>query len=739
MKQLLIALSALFLATSSVASDIDVVRTQFTGYYTAAGADPSTPRMQRALAELEGVTRQITGPDWMRSDGSWYDIDYDETPAGGWGPWDHTRRLFFMAKAYQTPGHSLYRDPALLAQIDGALRYTKTFYGAGILPAGNWWFWTIGIPIDLGPTLVLMEGEVDQKTFDDLVFAMHLRIGNSPTGRGLVGPTPTGQNLVWSSFTHLCLALLKDDPAMLAAVRDAMAGVTRPTSGEGIKRDGSFHQHGAQLYTGGYGGAFANDVARYALITGGTPYGLPADSLSSFADYLADGLAWSLYGEHFDVSVVGREVARPSTTGYNGIAALLQASYIDSPRLGEIRTVAAKMIPTWQGTMPSELAALAAKSESARIAAAWPSGHRHYFESDFSVHRRPGWMASVKMFSTRTKSGEKTNDENLLGSRQSDGRFYLVLRGDEYFGRNVWPALDWARLPGTTVEQKADTASALYGYGTRTFAGGTGDGQNGVSAMELAPLGSVLTARKSWFFFDDAIVFLTNGITSPSSNRVETVVNQWPLVDPSAALQRGSDWAALEGIGYWFPSGGNLQVSRESRTGTWAALGGSADATPHTRSFVTMWLDHGTAPFHETAQYVIVPNVTAPALRNWIAGRPLSILVNNDTVSAVRDNRTNALGITFWRAGSIDGIQSTSAAVVYLSGDGRTMTLHAADPNSGTAGSIQLTIPGQWTTRDVVASRTARSTTLVIPRNGGKTTSVTLERVYGRRRSVSRR
>ena len=133
------------------------------------------------------------------------------------------------------------------------------------------------------------------------------------------------------------------------------------------------------------------------------------------------------------------------------------------------------------------------------------------------------------MFSTRTKSGEKTNDENLLGSRQSDGRFYLVLRGDEYFGRDVWPALDWTRLPGITVEQKADAASDVYGYGTRTFAGGTGDGRNGVSAMELAPLASALTAKKSWFFFDDAIVFLTNSITSPSTNRVETIVNQWPL------------------------------------------------------------------------------------------------------------------------------------------------------------------------------------------------------------------
>src|SRR5688500_6219580 len=138
------------------------------------------------------------------------------------------------------------------------------------------------------------------------------------------------------------------------------------------------------------------------------------------------------------------------------------------------------------------------------------------------------------MFSARTRSGESTNGENIRGSRQSDGRMYLVLNGDEYFGRDVWPALDWTRLPGTTVEQHATTADATYGFGMRSFVGGTGDGRNGVSAMDLEPVGSLLRAKKSWFFFDDSIVFLTNSITSPSGNRVETIVNQWPLMSSSS-------------------------------------------------------------------------------------------------------------------------------------------------------------------------------------------------------------
>ena len=58
-----------------------------------------------------------------------------------------------------------------------------------------------------------------------------------------------------------------------------------------------------------------------------------------------------------------------------------------------------------------------------------------------------------------------------------------------------------------------------------------------------------------------------------------------------------------------------------------------------------------------------------------------SILANNDAVSAVRDTRTGALGITFWRAGAIEGIQSNAPAVVYVTmTDANTMRVDAADP-----------------------------------------------------------
>ena len=719
MRRLLILLA--LLTTPLFAADLDVVRQQYIGFYTAAGADRSSPRMQVSLGATADTVRGYIAPGYLRSDGSWTDIDYSETPSGTWSPSDHVHRLSTMARAYRTPGQPMYNDPQLRAALEAGLAFVPKFYGLTTIPNGNWWFWSIGIPLDLGPTLVLMRDDINQKVYDDCVATLTFHIGLSPTARALVGPTPVGENLVASCDTHLALALLRDDPNILAAVRDAMTSVATPiVNGDGIKPDSAFQQHGPQVYNGAYGAAFADEIARYALITRGTSFVYPTDTLNAVANYIADGIAWTLYGKYFDASVTGREVVRPSTSGYSGLAALIEAAGFDSSRRDEIRGAAARMLQSWQWTLPPELAGLATIAERS-WAPGTLSGHRHYWSSDYTVHRRDGWFASIKMFSSRTKSGEKTNNENLLGSRQSDGRLYLVLGDDDYFGRDVWPALDWARLPGTTVELKADTADATYGFGSRALAGGTGDGRNGVSAMQLAPLNSSLTANKAWFFFDDSIVFLTNSINCPTANRVETVVNQWPLHDSASPLMSGNGWYWCENIGYYFPNRDAVKVERPNRSGTWSALGGSTDSSSYTKTFLTLSLDHGAFAAGGHDEYVIVPNVSAGAMQSWAASNPIAILQNDADVSAARDRRTNATGIAFWRAASFNGFTASAPLTLYMTDDGYRVTLFAADPTCATSGTIRLSMPG------------FSPSFIDIPANGGRTYTATATRGVKRR------
>jgi len=753
---LLVALALCSLESQALAqtsSGLDAVRQNLVSFTIADSADRNSARVRASLESVESSGRQATATGFFLSDGSWSDINYTEIPGGNWGPWDHVRRLTAMARAYRTPGQPLYRDPRLLTDIEAALRFVPTFYPANGDRPGNWWFWVIGIPLDLGPTLVLMQDDISNSVLDACVTSMQAHIGYAP------GLTPTfsvleGQNLVWSAFNHLHLALLTGSAARMKQVRDSFTLATLRTSRDGIQTDDSFHQHGPQLYTGGYGGAFANDVARYALLTSGTEYALPQANAQIVADYVANGIAWSLFHNYFDVSVVGREVARSSTSGYNGLAALLQMSFVESTRSSEIARAAKKMLQTWGGTLTPDLAGLAARIESSTGTPSWPSGHRHYFESDYTIHRRASYFASIKMLSSRTRSGENTNGENLLGARQSDGRFYLAPRGDEYFTGDVWPTMDWSRLPGVTVEQQANATSAEYGTGWRTFVGGTGDGQNGVSAMDFLARGSSLSAKKGWFFFDDSIVFLASDIQSGSMNVVETIVDQRPVLsaaplvvdgvarnsNPLSAALSNVRWAAAEGIGYYFFEGAPLRVKRETRTGSWSALGENNESRTVSNLVLTMWIDHGTMPVNGKAAYAVVPNVDAAAMSRWAATNPLSILANDENAAAVRNNRDGATGVIFWNPGSIDGITTDTPAVVYRTDDGKTAELSLADPSQG-SGSMKITLKGRFTL--VSSDSTVRitsdgySTTLEVPRSG-RTVRITLAHARGRARGIRR-
>src|SRR5437588_12863221 len=67
----LVFLLALALATAANAASTDVVRGNFVAFYTAAGADSTSPRVRAALNGLESSARSYTRPGYLRGDGSW--------------------------------------------------------------------------------------------------------------------------------------------------------------------------------------------------------------------------------------------------------------------------------------------------------------------------------------------------------------------------------------------------------------------------------------------------------------------------------------------------------------------------------------------------------------------------------------------------------------------------------------------------------------------------------------------
>ena len=745
LRKALFLILPLLLSSSSVSADeVALVEGRIVGYYTGAAGDPSNPAMAAALGELERQARALSRDGFLLSDGRWADIDYAAIPAGEWPAWDHFRRMTTLARAWATPGQGLYRDPQLLARIESAILFTETFYGSSVVAQGNWWFWTIGPALDLGPTLVLVSDGVSHGVLDTGISILRRRIGPFP-GISSSWSVLDGQNAVWSSMNHLMLAVLTSDSQKLFQARDRIAANVRVTSDEGIQSDRSFHQHGKQLYTGGYGSSFAYDVSRYQLFTQQTSYELPAVAGALFDDFMIDGIAFSLYGAWFDPSVIGREISKPWASGYNGVSALLHAAATDGPRRGEIAAAAAEASARWPWSLPLELTALAIDLDAAPRA---PSGLRIYPESDYVAFRTPNWFASVRMLSTRTKSGESTNGEGLLGSRQSDGRLHLTIDGDEYWDGS-WAAMDWARLPGITVERHAGAASAFYGKGGGSFVGAAGSNRGGVAAMDLAPLDSTVRAKKSWMFFPDAIVFLGSRIGSTSPFPVETIVDQRPIDADEPLVINGVGtavdgksvrWASGAGVGYWFPRPQDVRVEDQMRSGSWASLG-TASADSVTRRIRTIRIDHGVQPVSASAEYVMVPGLGAAEMEQWANEAPIEILENGDRAAAARDRRTGATGIVFWTAARAADVHADRPAVVWLEPDGRSLEVAVSDP-SRSSSRVRVTFDGKWSLKSgsgatVVATSNSFTTVDVVVARG-ESTRFELEAPPTRRRAVRR-
>lgn len=666
-------------------SELDKVYDNIIGFYTARDADTADPYLAPALAALEHTVRAYI--DSLGPDGRWRDISYD----GVYEYRGHYGRIVSLAQAYLTRGQAFYDDPALKDRIDSCFHYISTrVYDGCDKSYGGWWFWDIGLPQSLSLALLLMKGRMDPGRYRHQTTALEYCLDGPPDGGGV--------NLLWECRNHLHYAVAESLPTRLDTVRQHLVNECNFTYE--IKEDYSYWFHGRQLYTGGYGGSFAYEAAYYLMYVKGTVYELPEANLRIFADYVAEGPRWGLYHNYYDPSVISREVTRAFATGRTGLYALLILGNVPNHRQPDCVASARRMLQTWSGDFPVEIAPLVGPAAASSVGPAWPAGHKYYWVSDYAVHRRPDYYLSVKLLSNRMLSGEYggTGGEGAKSWHLSDGMTYIVRTGDEYYTNDVWPCLDWYRLPGTTVERKDRAPGEGLGFGSRSFVGGVHDGRNGVAVMDFKANESALSAQKSYFFFENAMVCLGTSVRCTTANRVETILNQRPLPGAGALLAgegglqvtdsaytdtlQGRAWLWCDSVGYYFPdTSQRIAVKRAFQSGRWYDLNdyyGTTDV--HTNPILTLWINHGEQPASRAYSYAVLMNVDAPDMHAYAAERPLTILERSDRIHAVHDSRTRATGIVFWQADSLDLASADQPCALYYGTDDTFFYLAVSNP-----------------------------------------------------------
>jgi chondroitin AC lyase len=510
-----------------------------------AAPDPTLATMTARLAAQTVVQPQFL-PYWdaqcdailalMAPNGSFTDIDYHFSQPALWPAYNHSKRVEWLTAAWITPGSKHFGDAHTLERTLASLDYWLAF-GTDFKQA-NWWWWTIGIPITLGiSTNILAPHLLPNQT---AAAAAQLALAH-PKGF-------TGANLVWCAEGAIYRGLLEGNATLVAealALSFATLAVT-PGSAEGIKSDGAFFQHGAQIYNGGYGASYVQGIAMMLSWTRGTPLGL-ADSdprVAVYSSLALDGTQRMLtYGAPpagspwgvalYDVSVIGRDISRPYASNW-GMQAGPQA--IGSGVMPQGYGLTPALMAGVGGPRAAEFVAFAALlngSATAAQGAAALLGNRVFHTADYAVHASAagdwaaspesggaappapgvGWVATVRAASTRTLRCEAINSENKQGAHLSDGALYLSLTG--YESVDAFPAWDFQRISGTTVVAGAFTGTNGTGSaGTTAAVGGASDGARGSAVLDVATRGEGLFMRRAVFFFEDLYVVLAANVTS---------------------------------------------------------------------------------------------------------------------------------------------------------------------------------------------------------------------------------
>ena len=567
----------------------------------------------------------------LQPDGSFSDLNYTDTSE--FTPWAHALRFSAMASVMATPACAHYGSAALRA---GALSAYAWFLRVRPI-SGNWWMQSIGCALPVSQLALQLAALLSpaQRANASAVLALSTWEAWSRTGT----------NAVDIGKVRIARGVLEGNASMVAEAFGVIWGTFKPAtslppeSPEGPKLDGSFMQHGPQLYNGNYGVSWANSALELIALGANTSFAATNSSYEVAAVVYLNGIRRRVHRAslQWDMAVVGRQSAAPNAQAATGVP-------VSAVNPGLMRAAG--------GARAAEFRAVAEDVENPGAARAPPS-FVVFYASDYAVFTRPGYTASVRMIGARVAGGECINGQGTRSLHAADGVTYLYQHGFEY--RDIGPTWDWQRLPGITVQVNGTqlNCTTAGSQGTLPNVGGVTDGEQGVAWMdfEAAAHGQALLARKAYFFLDAALLALGAAISSAApASRVTTTVEScllaggvWvgragggplqPLPPGSHALPPPDAAAPLllwhDGVGdVLLPppgaapgKGSAVFVLNANVTGSWAALGGPPVPATTTNAMFTLTLDHGDPPVVGGAYaYARLPGVALAAFEaGWAA------------------------------------------------------------------------------------------------------------------------
>lgn len=570
----------------------------------------------------------------MRRGGYWSNIDYNCYFRTNWEPIEHVKNLKTMVVGYTDQRSLYFQNDTLFKMICDGLE----FWDQKRPISHNWWHNSIGYCQPMTDILAMLSFQ-NKKISPSLQNSIISKLlANNPRKW-------TGANQVDIAYYHIPLGcIMENDSIVSAASKIAFASV-KITSNEGIQKDLSFHQHGNQFYTGGYGIVFVEKTVETQYCLHETPYQMNNEQWMLFSDFFVNSFLKVFRGSYIDYNTLGRGITRKNNLDKSEKLLPILNKYLtlDSINHDEIRQTISQF------------------ENKKNIKAKTTDSNINFWRSDYMLHNRTGYQASVRAASSRVYKVESGNGDNLLGEYLTDGSLYFTQRGDEYY--NIFPVWEWNKIPGVTSHADIPVSSMRNNEtGETKHVGGVSDGKSGCFAYIQGDL--LVKAVKSYFFFNNEIVLLGTGIQSKIGKALHTTINQSHLKGSVILNNNGKlnevmltdsvksnkiNWILHDNVGYIFPNGGTLTVKVSNQKGSWSRVDYNSNDDTVNLPVFNLVVNHTKQ--NDNYAYIIIPDVKHhDRLTNY---SNVEIVENNEICQAVYCNSDQQYQINFFKKASI--------------------------------------------------------------------------------------
>ena len=652
-----------------------------------------------------------------------------------------------IAKAYATPNTKYYKNPEIKKELIEYLDWLyDNAYHEGLPENGNWWQWELGIPKHLNDIMVLLYDDIPyEKRMKYLKASQYFQpfaeySGVSPSASYSTSPdkrVSTGGNRIDTSIISFLRGVLMEDKVQVIDGAKAVADVGEyVTTRDGFYKDGSFIQHGNVAYNGTYASVLFDGLGSVLWLATGTQFEVKDERIDNVYESILNGYKYLFINGGVNDSVSGRATSRDNSSDISRGKDLLTSLSLLSIGAGKeyqdeikslIKTVALEnnsynTIDKISNKIAKAIIRDIINDDSIKTLKV--EGTKVYGAMDRAVSiNEKGGKFVLSMHSSRIANYETMNNENVKGWYIGDGMTYVYGTDSETF-TEYWPTVDRYHLPGVTnsLRERGDKSGERRGQTTsKAWVGGSCNGKETFVGMDMISWNKATEMRKSYFMTDDGAILIAASNINSKDGEVHTTIDNRIIKDgkiilngkeikedtvienpQNISLNFNENYKG-ENIGYKIVYAPQLNLKKETRTGSWKNIGGTS-TEEITKDYFTAYINHGKNPKRSGFAYIILPMYTQEEVDNYDVSR-FEIVKLDKEAHIIKDKKSRVTGINFWKDSPTKelGIKAYSTLSVLLKENDEFLELWVSDPTQLANYKSVLEVDGKY---EVIESST---------------------------------